>query len=266
MGSNTKIVGSSLLPTSCTDIPSVKTHLSHYWYTADSSQSSLLQEHRFISVHLCHNYQHSESRVSDFTKPGISCHLTSLRICIETAFLLSRFLSYSESRCFRIPGCLLPWTKEAAFSSRSPHPLFQGFLEIHKDNFLPALHLVSCSEIVPEKLSKFAIEDIIYLAPMEGEGDNVWALETSVLFLNIREEFPFTFVSVFPLERWNLSILASHTGRRLCPFYFSSLFFARYLAHFPSFSSFCLVFLLIQSFPVHPIHPKMKLDKQCGYP
>lgn len=83
MGNNTKNVGSLLLPTSHAYIPSVKIHLSYYWHTAGSSQLNLLQEHLFISVHLCHNYQHSESRVSDFTKPGISCHLTYLSEFVE---------------------------------------------------------------------------------------------------------------------------------------------------------------------------------------
>lgn len=33
---------------------------------------------------------------------------------------------------------------------------------------------------------------------MEREGDNVWALEASVLLLNMMKDFPFSFLSVFP--------------------------------------------------------------------
>jgi len=65
---------------------------------------------------------------------------------------------------------------------------------MNKDNFSPALYFISCSEITPQKLPKFAREDSIYLALMEGEGDNVATSEDSVIFLNIIKEFCFTFV------------------------------------------------------------------------
>lgn len=135
MGNNTKNAGSLLLPTSHAYIPSVKIHLSHYWFTAGSSQLSLLQEHRFISVHLCHNYQHSESRVSDFTKAGISCHLTYLSEFVEKLhFCCQCFCHTMRDVSGFLVGCC-PELKRQPFRFRSPLLYFNDFLRYRRAIF-----------------------------------------------------------------------------------------------------------------------------------
>lgn len=62
--------------------------------------------------------------------------------------------------------------KRQLFFPRSLHPLFQGFHEIHKTIFFPALCLFLCSETLPEKLSKFVMEYMAYLAVVVEEGHN----------------------------------------------------------------------------------------------
>lgn len=107
----------------------------------------------------------------------------------------------------------------------------------------------------PRETPQVCIENIIYLA-LEREGDNVWStVETSVLFLNIIKEFPFIFLSIFPsgeMEAVSSSIVVGGDGNVPSPLPFC----AGCLSQLPPFSRFSLVFLIVQSFPVHPINLK----------
>lgn len=93
--------------------------------------------------------------------------------------------------------CCLKVKTQLFFFLGLPTLYFKVFLRYTGQFIFPALQEI-CSETLLEKLSKFVMEFITYLAVVVEEGDKACALEASVLFLSKIKEFPLTFVSVFP--------------------------------------------------------------------